>query len=352
MMATMADTLYSYILPGKVADPRPGLDQAREAEQLGLGGVFLSERWETKELGTVIGALSQVTSKLTLVAGLTHFGTRHPLVQAGMGQTMQMLSGNRFVLGYGRGVPSQFRKLGIPVLNNQGMADYVAILRQLWAGETVQYSGPAGDFPEMQLPIGCDTPPPVIIGAIGPKTLALGGAHFDGVVLHPFLSIEGVQRSVAIVRQAAEQAGRDPDRITIYGTIVTAPDTLTDKERADILEARAVSYFMHPELGRQLVGINGWDDAPIAALAETGLAKLEYGGDMQEARRLMAEAVSMLPPAWLTTGAATGSIAHCVQRLCDYHAAGVDQILLHGTLPAQQGPIVAGMAQIALPARR
>jgi hypothetical protein len=60
-MAVMADVLHSYILPGRVADARVGLTQAHEGERLGLGGVFLSERWETKELGAVMGALSQAT---------------------------------------------------------------------------------------------------------------------------------------------------------------------------------------------------------------------------------------------------------------------------------------------------
>ena len=56
-------------------------------------------------------------------------------------------------------------------------------------------------------------PPPIILGAIGPKTLALAGAHFDGVVLHPFLSVEGVRRAVAIVREAAARAGRPADAV-------------------------------------------------------------------------------------------------------------------------------------------
>ncbi len=234
-MAVMADVLHSYILPGRAADPRVGITQAHEGERLGLAGVFLSERWETKELGAVMGALSQATKRLKLVAGLTHFGTRHPLVQAGMGATMQMLSGGRFVLGFGRAVPPLFRKLGITVLNNAGMADHVAILRRLWGGDTVSYSGPAGDYPQMQLAQPCDNPPPVILGAVGPKTLALAGAHFDGLVLHPFLTAEGVARSVAIVREAARAAGRDPAAIVVYATVVTAPDTLSAAERATIL---------------------------------------------------------------------------------------------------------------------
>lgn len=341
---TLANRVYSYILPGQAPDARVGLTQAAEAERIGLGGVFLSERWESKELGTVLGALTQATSNVQLVAGLTHFGTRHPVVQAGMGQTMQTLSGGRFVLGYGRGIPSQFKKLGIPVPNMQGMADYAGILRKLWAGETVSYSGPAGDYPEMQLAHGCDNPPPIIIGTSGPKTLALAGAHFDGVVLHPFLTAEGVSRAVAIVRKAADEAGRDPYAIKFYVTVVTAPDTLSDAQRADILEARAISYFMHREVGLPIVAMNGWDEAPLDAVAATGLARLEYGsGTVEEKRRLMAEAVSLLPPEWLTDGAAVGSLDNCISRLGEYVDAGADYLLLHGTTPDQQGELVARM---------
>lgn len=348
-MTTLAGRLFSYILPGQAAHPAPGLDQAREAERIGLNGVFLSERWETKELGAMMGALSQATSRITLVAGLTHFGTRHPLVQAGMAQTLQALSGNRFVLGYGRGVVGQFKQMGIPVPNMQGMADHVDILRRLWAGETVSYSGPAGEFPEMALPVGTDNPPPILIGTIGPKTLALAGKHYDGVVLHPFLTAEGIRRSTKIVRDAASEAGRDPLAVKIYATAVTAPDFLSEAQRADILEARAVSYFMHREIGNALTSINGWDNAPLDALAETGLAKREYGpGDHAETRRLMAEAVSLLPQEWLATGAATGTVDACAERIKDYCDAGADYILLHGTTPDQQGPLVKAMQEITL----
>lgn len=341
-MTVLADVLNSYILPGHAADARVGLTQAREGERLGLSGIFLSERWETKELGAVMGALSQVTSRIKLVAGLTHFGTRHPLVLAGMSATMQTLSGGRFVLGFGRGVPSQFAKLGINVLNNQGMADYVSILRQLWAGKTVTYNGPAGDYPALQLAHVCDNPPPIIMGATGPKTLAMAGAHFDGIVLHPFLTIEGVARSVKIVRDAAREAGRDPAAIRIYSIVVTSPDTLPAALRANILEARAVSYFMHRELGAPIIAMNGWDEAPMNRLVETGLARLDYGtADLNETRRRMAEAVAMLPPEWLTSGAAVGSVDHCIKRLREYLDAGADEILLHGTTPDQQGDIVA-----------
>lgn len=348
-MSTLADVLYSYIIPGHAKDARLAITQAQEAERIGLGGVFLSERWESKELGTVIGALTQVTNRVKLVAGLTHFGTRHLIVLAGMGSTMQTLSDGRFVLGFGRGVPAQFKQLGIPTPNIAEMADRADILRKLWAGETVSYEGKAGTYPALQLAHGCPNPPPLILGAIGPKTLALAGSHFDGIVLHPLLTTEGVKKSTTIVKEAAIAAGRDPSDVKVYSTIVTAPDTLPEDAREDILGARAVSYFMHPELGRQLVGINGWDPEPLSKLAETGLAKLDYGtSDINEKRRLMAEAAAMLPQAWLAKGTVSGSVERCCERFTEYLDAGVDRILIHGTTPEYQEDLVQAAKTVQL----
>lgn len=341
-MAVTSDTLYSYVLPGHVKDARAVIGQAREAERLGLGGIFLSERWETKELGATMGALTQVTERIDLVAGLTHFGTRHPLVLAGMGATMQALSGGRFTLGFGRGVPPAFRKLGIPVPNNEGMADYADILRRLWAGETITYDGGAGTYPAMQLAQACDNPPPILLGATGPKTLAMAGAHFDGVVLHPFLTVEGVRKSARIVRDAARAAGRDPAALTIYACIVTAPDYLGEVECAKLRDARAVSYFMHRHVGLPIIEMNGWDEAPMDRLIAMDLARLDYGQtNVDEAKRLMTEAARSLPTDWLLGGSASGSVETCLERYGEYLAAGADRILIHGTTPDQQGKLIA-----------
>ena len=340
-MTLTTNHLNCYILPGRGGDARLGLQQAKKAEERGYRGIFLGERWDTKELGTMMGALTQVTSRINLVAGLTHFGTRHPLVQAGMATTLQTLSGGRYVLGYGRSVPAEFAKLGIPVPNNAGMAEFAQILRRLWAGETVSYDGPLGKFPSMCLGVVCKNPPPLLLGAIGPKTLALAGTHFDGVVLFPMLTTDAVARSAAIVRDAAKRAGRDPSSLTIYATVVLALDTITARERADILEARAVSYYMHRELGPALARLNGWDEGPTRRLIETGISDLEFRQHLANGRELMVAQARTLPPEWLTEGAAVGSVSHCIARLDDYLAAGADQIIIHGATPEHQSLLVA-----------
>src|SRR3546814_8555928 len=96
-----------------------------------------------------------------------------------------------------------------------------------------------------------------------------------------------------------------------------------------------------------IVSMNGWDEAPMDRLVETGLSRLEYGqGDIAEARRQMAEAVAMLPDEWLEQGAAIGSLSRCATRLAEYRAAGADQSLPHGTTPDQQKEILAAVRSL------
>ena len=61
-MAQLAPDLGAYILPGKVSSPTAGITQAMEGERIGLGTVWCSERWETKETGATLGAVSHATS--------------------------------------------------------------------------------------------------------------------------------------------------------------------------------------------------------------------------------------------------------------------------------------------------
>src|SRR3546814_17271212 len=75
---------------------------------------------------------------------------------------------------------------------------------------------------------------PIIFPAIGPKSLEFAGEHCDGVLLHPFVSAQGVANSAKIVRDAAERAGRDPMSVRIYHNIIVAPD-LPQEDRKSVV---------------------------------------------------------------------------------------------------------------------
>jgi probable F420-dependent oxidoreductase len=330
---TDASALGCYVVPGGVHDPRRALDEARTAEALGLGTVWIGERFDTKDLPSLAGAISQVTEQVRIGAAVTVPGVRHPMVMASMGQTLQALTGERFALGLGRSAAWRWRQYGVPAPTLASLGDTAAILRRLWAGETVTYSGPAGEFPELRLPQRPDVAPPaLLLAAVGPKTLALAGREFDGVILHPFLTPDAVARSIGLVRRAASEAGRDPAALRCCATVVVAPDR-TDRDAALAVGARAAGYFQLRGLGDALVAANRWEAEDLARYR--ALPKLAALGtrsaDKSLTRDELVELSRTLPPEWLPSASAVGDAAACAARLREYRTAGADELVLHGS---------------------
>jgi 5,10-methylenetetrahydromethanopterin reductase len=337
----------TYILPGRVSDPVRGLAEAKEAERIGLGSVWISERYATKEPAVLSGAVSQLTNKVR-IGGTMYVTLRHPVVTASVANLMQALSGNRFRLLLARGVASHLATIGSPPITFQRLADFISITRRLWAGETVNYEGILGKFPAMELTDrDRGPPPPIAFTAIGPKSLAFAGEHCDGVLLHPFLTTEGVRRSAKIVHDAAEKAGRDPKSVRIYHNIIVAPDLPKEEEEA-VVGGRAITYFQVPEYGEMLCQVNGWDTAPLTTMRNhPQFARL--GGKLADqafTRVQLVEVSRSLPHWWYEQGAAIGTAANCAKTLCEFLDAGADELVLHGSAPAQMGPLTTELRKV------
>src|SRR5215510_6422219 len=141
-----------YTLAGAPASPRALIDEVREAERLGLGSVFISERFNIKEAAALSGAVGAVSRTLGIATGATNHNTRHPMVTASYATTMHRLTGGRFTLGIGRGVEVLFDAYGIPRITTAQLEDFVGLVRRLFRGEVVfGHDGPAGRFPLLHL---------------------------------------------------------------------------------------------------------------------------------------------------------------------------------------------------------
>jgi 5,10-methylenetetrahydromethanopterin reductase len=326
--------LGAYLLPGRVDDPRPALAQARAAEELGFRTVWLSERWASKEVGALCGALSQVTTSARIAVGATHLTTRHPVTLAGLATTMQTLSDGRFVLGVVRG-GAMLRAAGIPVPTTEAIKDYAMILRRLWAGETLSYDGPAGSYRGVRLPDAVDGKAvPLILAAMGPRTLALAGTDFAGVMLAPCLTVEGVRRSAEIVRNAAADAGRYPADVEIVATLLVAPD-LPHADQEAVIGGRVAGYLQDPTIARNLSSMNGWDPALLEPLQQHPMFS-GPGTAAEGFRRSDLVEVSRLIPREILAGvAAAGVAADCARTVHDFLATSVDELVVHGATPDQ-----------------
>jgi 5,10-methylenetetrahydromethanopterin reductase len=328
-----------YTLAGHSDSPRDLVHEVRLAEQLGLGAAFVSERFNLKDASTLCGAAGAISDRIGIATAATNHNIRHPLVTATFATTMHRLTGGRFALGLGRGFDGLFRAMGLAPIRSDQMQDAITILRQLWSGGTVTgHDGPAGRFPYLQQDATFNEAIPVMLVAIGEKTLEFAGACVDGVVLHTFLGDDALARSVAAVRRGAERAGRDPSDVRIWSVLATVGDHIDEERRLKKTVGRLASYLRG--YGDLLVKTNRWDQSVLDRFRADAFVK-EFKGAI-DARATTAELEylsTILPEEW-TAAAAIGTPEQCVATIRRQFVLGADSVILHGATPAELRPIV------------
>lgn len=326
-----------YGLAGHVDDPRVLLDEVRDAERIGLGSVFLSERFNVKEAATLCGAAAAVSEEVGIATGVTNTPTRHPLVTAAWATTMHRLTRGRFALGIGRGIGPLTDIMGIPRITMAQMEDAVGLYRRLWKGEAVfGHDGPAGRYPLLSLSADFDEDIPVLAACLGFKTMRWAGRVVDGVILHTFVTDEALARCVAEVRAGAEEAGRDPASVRVWSVLATLHEP--DHERLlRGVTGRMATYFQ--AYGDALVAMNGWDPAPLERFRADDVVRSVPGAiDAVATLDQLEHIATLIPEEWLP--AAVGRADHCAARVLDQLAAGADGVILHGSAPVELEPVV------------
>jgi probable F420-dependent oxidoreductase len=328
-----------YTLAGAPESPRELIQEVHDAESLGLGAAFISERYDIKEAATLSGAVGAVSTNLRIITGATNHNTRHPIVTASYATTMHRLTNGRFTLGLGRGIERLFAAYGIPPITTAQLEDFVGIMRRLWNGETIiGHNGPAGSFKLLRLNPKFNEAIPLGLVAFGPKTLALGGRLFDDVILHTYFTDETLIRSVKIVKDAAEQAGRDPSSVRVWSCYATVGDHVPEPLRLKKTVGRLATYLQ--AYGDLLVSTNKWDPAVLTAFrSDSMIATFQGSIDGHATTAQLEHIATLLPSEWLEA-AATGSAEVCAQRVLRQMKLGADAVIMHGATPSELRPIM------------
>lgn len=328
-----------YTLPGRINDPQRTLEEIPLAEQLGIGSIWPAERYDFKNVEVLCGAAAALTSKIKIATGLMNYPTHHPMELCSFGATMSHLSDNRFAMGFGRGFNKLYDIFGTQRANMQGLSEIPQVLRCLWNEGLFAGENSLGKFPYLYMNETPKNAPPMLLGALGPKTLALAGRHYDGVLLHPFLTNTAITESAAIVRNAAVAAGRDENACKVWSTLVVSSDQ-DEEENMAIGPARLLTYIQMEGYGELFCKVNNWDAAILPEIRNHPLFEGGKTADHDFTRYETAEVSSLFPDHWMPDSAAVGSAAYCAQRLNDQFDAGADGVLIHGSLPRQVGSLL------------
>jgi alkanesulfonate monooxygenase SsuD/methylene tetrahydromethanopterin reductase-like flavin-dependent oxidoreductase (luciferase family) len=180
----------------------------RAAEGCGLGEVWL---WEDcfleSGIATAAAALA-MSDDLVVGIGLLPTPLRNVALAAMEIATLERLFPGRIRVALGHGVQPWMEQAGARAASPMTlMREYITALRALLSGETVASSGQYVQLSDVQLGWAPTAPPPLLIGATGPRTLRLAGELADGVVLDSVTSPERAVPALAEV-DAGSTSGR------------------------------------------------------------------------------------------------------------------------------------------------
>ena len=183
-----------YFLSSEQFTPQELVEQARRAEQAGFERLWISDHfhpWNDAQgqspfVWGVIGALSQVTS-LPISTGVTCPTVRiHPAILAQAAASAALMLEGRFLLGVGTGENLNEHVLGDrwPRVETrlEMLEEAVEVMRKLWEGKLTSHDGRFYQVENARVYSLPDTPPPVLVSALGPKAVSLAARIGDGYI--------------------------------------------------------------------------------------------------------------------------------------------------------------------------
>jgi probable F420-dependent oxidoreductase len=250
-------------------------DAAQRLADLGFDGAFTFEGPHDVFFPLVTAARAEVS--LDLMTNVAIALPRSPIHLAHAAWDLQALSSGRFRLGLGSQVKPQIeRRYGAkwvkPVSQMRECIEAVRAIFTAWeTGERLDYRGEFAThtlmtpmFSPGPHPHG---PPPILLGALGPKMTQLAAEAADGLLVMPFNSRRHlIERTLPAIDAGLASAGRPPrasaaDSFEIVAEIIVA----CGRDESELAAAHAgarslLSFYGSTPSYRPVLDVEGWGD--------------------------------------------------------------------------------------------
>ena len=252
-----------------MADPAGAADQARFLADLGFDGVFTFEG-----IGDLFVplTLAAAATDLTVYSNIAVAFPRSPMHLAYTAWDLQKLSGGRFMLGLGTQVRANIeRRFSAPWSKPvERMSEFVAATKAIFAawqdGERLDFRGEFYTFTLMQPmfnpgpnPFG---PPPILVGALGPRLTRAVATHADGLLLHPFMTERFIHdQTLPNIARGLEAGGRRSEDFSVVATaIVCTGRDEAEQAVADAGTRGLLGFYGSTPAYRPVLEAHGWGE--------------------------------------------------------------------------------------------
>ncbi|MCC6437591.1 MAG: TIGR03617 family F420-dependent LLM class oxidoreductase [Acidimicrobiales bacterium] len=249
---------------------------AREAEEAGFDGAWSSENEADAFLPLAVAATA--TRRIELGPSVAIAFSRTPMTVAYLAADLQRFTEGRFVLGLGSQIkPHIEKRFSMPWSRPAArMREFVLALRAIWRcwdeGEPLRFEG---EFyrhtlmtPHFSPPASPHGPPPVYLAAVGPLRTEVAGEVADGLLAHPFLTVDYLRDVVGpAVERGRAKAGATMEGFEIGLSAFVALDD------ADVEAVRRqISFYGSTPAYRPVLDLHGWGDlqAELNVLSKQG----------------------------------------------------------------------------------
>jgi alkanesulfonate monooxygenase SsuD/methylene tetrahydromethanopterin reductase-like flavin-dependent oxidoreductase (luciferase family) len=201
---------------------RREIPPAAVLEAAAAAAPFVDEIWVVEDL-PYAGGISQATAVLmatddVLVGhGIAPAPFRNPAALAMEWATLAEMFPGRFVAGIGHGVQSWMAQIGERVASPVTLLhETTTAVRRLIHGERVTMDGRYVTLRDVALEYPPATPPPILAGVRGPRSLELAGAIADGAILGEGNGPDDIASARAHMASGGARTGRADHHLTVF----------------------------------------------------------------------------------------------------------------------------------------
>jgi 5,10-methylenetetrahydromethanopterin reductase len=174
-------------------------------QQENVDSLWVPESWGRESFAT-LGAISQVTKKVSLGTSIISIYSRTPAIVAMAATTLDMLSDNRTIIGLGASTAAIVENWHGLKFNRPAsrMKEYIECLRLMTRGEKVKYNGEffqINNFKILHQPQRANIP--IFMAAVNKKMVSMASKLADGILLY-LRPLEELKRTATELKQATK----------------------------------------------------------------------------------------------------------------------------------------------------